>query len=235
MNNYLNLLFLIFLFNGCGSSITEHYNIKTKYKLSELKTDTQLFTPLTWENKIHRKAWSAMIYSIIENEIPEYTEFNDLTDIELFCPNYKKIQKPLKMNFWGQFISAISFYESTWNPAEVTPENHGVDPVTGLQTRSEGLLQLSYRDQLSYKIDCGFDWKQDQFLSENDRRRTILDPYQNLRCGLKIMAIQLKRDKKIITSNTKQYWKVLWADQSTLEKIKSITLKLPFCGTQQIQ
>ncbi len=72
-----------------------------------------------------------------------------------------------------------------------------LDSVTGLQIRSEGLLQLSYIDVPSYQYTAGdIDWMKDKAMALSDYAagatsgnpaRTLLNAYANLNLGLFIM------------------------------------------------
>jgi len=72
--------------------------------------------------------------------------------------------------------------------------------------RSEGLLQLTYMDADRY--GCDFDWDKDKELAEKDPQKSILQPENNLTCGIKIMDKQLiQRHKPLATSSS--YWSTL--------------------------
>ena len=49
---------------------------------------------------------------------------------------------------------------------------------------------------------------QDKLLDRNDPNKTIFNPKLNLECGVKILAQQIKRTKKIVLSKG-VYWAVL--------------------------
>ena len=72
--------------------------------------------------------------------------------------------------------------------------------------RTEGLLQLTYADQERY--GCDFDWKADRTLKPNDPARTILQPKNNLECGVKILANQIIVKHKPLLTRT-GYWSTL--------------------------
>jgi len=80
------------------------------------------------------------------------------------------------------------------------------DTVTDRMVRSEGLLQLTYMDAQRY--GCDFDWEKDKQLPEKDPARTILQPKNNLTCGVKILANQLVAQKKPLLSRS-SYWATL--------------------------
>jgi hypothetical protein len=80
------------------------------------------------------------------------------------------------------------------------------DEVTGRQARTSGLLQLTYVDQKRY--GCDFDWERDKRLKVDDPERTILQPKNNLECGVKILDHQLIEQHKALLSST-GYWSTL--------------------------
>ena len=169
------------------------------------------FYPLIWEKKVDAsKDWSTMIYNVIKKEEPFLLGQNVADDIEIFCPAYRKLSEDSRLNFWGQFFAALAYHESGWSPVSRMVEKNftSKDSVTKMQVVSEGLLQLSYQDEKSYGFDCGFDWNKDKELAAKDPKKTILDPYNNLRCGIKIMSAQLKRLRSITLSRN-VYWAVL--------------------------
>jgi hypothetical protein len=72
--------------------------------------------------------------------------------------------------------------------------------------RSEGLLQLTYMDAERY--GCDFDWEKDKGLPEKAPSKTILQPTNNLTCGVKIMKNQLIDRRKPLV-NSSSYWSTL--------------------------
>lgn len=208
-------------------------------------TATAQLKPLIWDTTSTRQNWSKYIYKVISEEEPILLATNIAKDIEIFCPRYRQISKTQRLNFWGQFISALAYKESSWNPLSrfverkkvtdpqtgvVTYKYMGVDKVTGQYVASEGLLQLSYQDQKSYNMNCGFDWAKDKYLSEKDPQKTILNPYLNLRCGIKILSKLLRKNNQIILKSP--YWSPLSANPkyNKIQYISGKTKELSFCN-----
>lgn len=203
---------------------------------TNLATPTH-FEPLAWEDdpqiKSQTTLWSKMIYHIIEKQTPEILGQNVADDVEIFCPRYRSLTDMQRMNFWAQLIVGIAKFESGWTPTATTIEYKmmGSDAVTGKHIASEGLLQISYQDEKNYPIQCGFNWAKDKNLSQKDPRKTILDPYLNLNCGLQIFSYQLKTFRTIVAKNSRQlYWAVLYNGQSNkIKEISEMTKSLSFC------
>ncbi|MGB8324613.1 MAG: hypothetical protein WCE52_16765, partial [Candidatus Acidiferrum sp.] len=78
--------------------------------------------------------------------------------------------------------------------------------VSALKTSLLGLLQLAYADQKRY--GCDFNWQVDRELKANDPAKTILQPKNNLECGVKILVNQIiVQHKPLLTSSG--YWSTL--------------------------
>ncbi len=82
--------------------------------------------------------------------------------------------------------------------------------------RSEGLLQLTYMDAERY--GCDFDWEADKALPEKDPARTILQPRNNLTCGVKILENQLITLKRPLLTRS-SYWSTLQPGTSQLSRV----------------
>lgn len=196
------------------------------------------FYPLSWESpsanpKYAAQAvnWSDYAFNVIENETAEQM-LPGTTDVTQFCPKYYSLNRDLRINFWGALFAAVAKYESGYSPVSRMQETTmGTDPVTNRPVFSEGLLQLSYQDITGWPF-CDFDWSQDKDLSPTDPRKTILDPYRNLECGIKIMAKQIAK-KGSITLSSGVYWAVLkiGGKYGKINEIAAMTKKMiPPCN-----
>ena len=130
----------------------------------------------------------------------------------------------------------MAYFESGWKPtSRMTETTMGIDPVTGKQVESEGLLQLSYQDVPNYGSvlkfpACKIDWQKDKSLSAIDPKKTILDLYINLECGLRILGSQIKKKGSAILSSG-VYWSVLkeGGKYSKVESIIDMITKTGLC------
>lgn len=197
------------------------------------QTKESRLEPVLWELKIRNDAgtkiiegensyqkrlarsplWTAKLYEIMQDKNENLILLDSVPeDVTYFCPKYKTLSKTQRMNFWAQMVASISYKESGWQPVTRSKEPVGDfpkgDSVTGQPVYSEGLLQLSYQDVISYRsLNCGFDWSKDKHLDPKDSQKTIFAPYRNLRCGLLILNNQVKRNNKISTKGA--YWSVI--------------------------
>lgn len=190
---------------------------------------------LSWEkNHPERKAWSTFVSELISAEL--FETLDTAKDAKRLCPKYEVLAEGQRIQIWGELISAMAYYESGWSPtSRMTETTMGTDPVTGKQVVSEGLLQLSYQDVpnygsvLKYPL-CKIEWAKDESLSITDPKRTILDPYINLECGLRILANQIRKKGSVILSSG-VYWAVLkdGGKYSKVDSIISMVAKTGLC------
>jgi len=131
------------------------------------------------------------------------------------CPRFNVLSEGDKRAFWAYFFQALAGAEAglkpTTNVRHTQPEVAMKDDVTKRMVRSEGLLQLTYMDAKRY--GCDFDWEADRKLPEHDPGRTILQPKNNLECGVKILDNQIFVLHRPLLSRS-SYWSTLrpgWA------------------------
>jgi hypothetical protein len=118
-----------------------------------------------------------------------------------------------KRAFWAYFFQALAGAEAGLNPNTSVPHTEPDvtkrDAVGGTAIRTEGLLQLAYADQRRY--GCDFNWEADRTLKARDPAKTILQPKNNLECGVKILVNQIiVRHKALLTRSG--YWATLQPD-----------------------
>ena len=131
-------------------------------------------------------------------------------NVQPFCPRFSRMSEPDRRAFWAYFFQALSGAEAGLNRTasvqHTEPEVAVEDNVSHRMVRSEGLLQLTYEDSARY--GCDFDWEHDKRLPEHDPDKTILQPKNNLLCGVNILKSQLVAKKKPLLSKS-SYWSVL--------------------------
>ncbi len=197
--------------------------------VSPVPTPTYQPIALLWEaNNLRAKSWSDFVYNLFNTTLKDTLAAAD--DMVRFCPKYNSLVTEQKANVWGMLISAMSKYESNFDPTSRMKETTmGTDPVTGLPVFSEGLLQLSYQDITGWSF-CRFDWSKDKNLAPNDPKKTILDPYINLECGTKILAEQVARYHKIVIDRG-AYWAVIKENgkYQKINQIAALVQTLKFC------
>ena len=158
--------------------------------------------------------WNPQWDQIIENALPpEMLSSQVPRGVRRFCPRFYEMGETDKRAFWAYFFQALAGAEAGLNPntsvPHPKPEVARRDEVGGKATRSQGLLQLAYADQKRY--GCDFNWQADRALKANDPAKTILQPKNNLECGVKILVNQtIIQHKPLLTRSG--YWSTLHPD-----------------------
>jgi hypothetical protein len=158
--------------------------------------------------------WNPQWDQIIEKALPpEMLSSQVPHDVRRFCPRFYEMGETDKRAFWAYFFQALAGAEAGLNPntsvRHTEPEIAKPDKVSGMAMRSEGLLQLAYADQKRY--GCDFNWQVDRALKPNDPAKTILQPKNNLECGVKILVNQIiVQHKPLLTRSG--YWSTLQPD-----------------------
>lgn len=155
--------------------------------------------------------WKPEWDEIVETSLPpEMLSKKVPRDVRRFCPRFYQMSETDKRAFWAYFFQALAGAEAGMNPRtnvrHTEPAVAVIDPVTHQLVHSEGLLQLTFEDQQRY--GCDFDWKIDRNLAPHDPQRTILNPENNLKCGINILSNQIINHHKPIVSST-SYWSTL--------------------------
>lgn len=150
---------------------------------------------LSWEGADKNNAsWTKITISALDKN---YHILNKAEDIQNFCPRYKNIGKKQRLHVWGELISQLAFYESTWNPS-ASLDRDGDD----YEDRPSGLLQLNYNDAVRSR-SCNF------ALDRQDR--SVYNAKLNLQCGIQILSKQISRYGRIVLGS-RAYWAVIKQD-----------------------
>ena len=151
--------------------------------------------------------WDKMIEAALP---PQLLSSRRQRAVKSLCPRFKRMSETDRRAFWAYFFQALASAEAGLEPTadvrHTEPEVAVIDPVTHHIMRQEGLLQLAYVD--SQRYGCDFDWDKDKELAEHDPRKTILQPENNLECGIKILDYQLMVQHKPLLSKS-SYWVTL--------------------------
>lgn len=224
---------MVFVMAGCQNKpVPPPELIQTPTSTTTTLADASktLDVDLGWANadKPERKHWSEFLINLVANK--HFSEFNSATDNKDFCPKFASLSDKQKVHLWAEMLVWVMYYESSWKPTSWMKEELGIDAVTNVQVKSEGLLQLSYGDALWAK-HCRFDWQKDKLLKQDDPKKTIFDPYINMECGIGILANQILK-KGSITLSSNPYWSVLKikGKYGKVPQIQAKTKALPFCS-----
>lgn len=150
------------------------------------------------------------------------------------CPRFRYLSNAERRAFWDYFFQALAGAEAGLKPTisvrHRQPEVAVTDTVTHRTVRQEGLLQLTYMDADRY--GCDFDWTHDKDLAEHDPAKTILQPENNLLCGVKILENQLiTRHENLFSKSS--YWVTLRPRHpSFIVFIKQMANVPEYCGSR---
>jgi hypothetical protein len=152
--------------------------------------------------------------------------------VRSLCPRFNQMSETDRRAFWAYFFQALAGAEAGLKPT--TDVRHSAsevavpDPVTHRVARQEGLLQLDYADGQHY--GCNFDWDKDKALPEHDPQKTILQPQNNLECGIRILDDQIVVQHKRVLSES-SYWMTLRPGTSSFRVFAKQLANLPAaCG-----
>jgi len=154
-----------------------------------------------------RPEWDAMIEKALPDELVSPKMGRKVAQ---FCPRFGTMAEVDRRAFWAYFFQALAGAEAglqaTADVQHSEPQVAVIDGVSHRMVRAQGLLQLTYEDSRRY--GCDFDWKADRHLPPHDPRKTILQPDNNLLCGVSILDNQLVDQKKPLMS-VSSYWSTL--------------------------
>lgn len=155
--------------------------------------------------------WQPQWDAIVEKALPaDLLGERAALAVRGYCPRFGEETEVQKREFWAYTFQAIAAAEAGLNPTSdvhhLQAAVNTIDPVTHRPARQEGLLQLKYEDAERY--GCDFDWARDRTLPVKDPERTILQPADNLGCGVKIMEDQIVTLHRPLVTRM-SYWATL--------------------------
>src|SRR6201996_4809882 len=166
------------------------------------------------KQELGQQSWDPQWDVILEQALsPQMLSSVAAHSVRSYCPRFGAMSDVDKRAFWAYTFQALAGAEAglkpTTNVKHTEPEVAVKDTVSKRTVRQEGLLQLTYMDAERY--GCDFNWDQDKSLPEKDPGKTILQPKNNLLCGVKIMENQILVQNKPLLSST-SYWVTLRPD-----------------------
>lgn len=154
-----------------------------------------------------RPEWDATIEKALPDDLLSSRMSHKVAQ---FCPRFGSMSEADRRAFWAYLFQALAGAEAGLNATadvqHTEPQVAVVDGVSHRMVRAQGLLQLTYEDSRRY--GCDFNWKADKHLPPHDPRKTILQPENNLLCGVSILENQLIDQKKPLMS-VSSYWSTL--------------------------
>ena len=169
-------------------------------------------TPLAEQKgELGGKTWDPAWDALVEKALPpDLLSARAAHAVAGFCPKFSSEPEADKRAFWAYLFQALAGAEAGLDPVITVRHTEAAvtrtDTVSKRPVRQEGLLQLTYDD--SDRYHCDFNWQHDRRLPEKDPSRTILQPANNLGCGIRIIENQIIRQGKPLVSHT-SYWSTL--------------------------
>lgn len=181
--------------------------------------ETLAVAPIWEAAKTDGKKWTAHVMTQLD------VLGDDLLDVipadgTTFCPKYNSLTRAQRKNFWVYLMSQMTKYESSFNTNLKYTEDF--DDSNGNPVISAGLLQISIESGNAY--GCAFKSTSD-----------LLDPYQNLSCGIRILNRWMGKDARIagkVSGSWKggaRYWAVLRSTNSPYANIVAATKAISIC------
>lgn len=143
--------------------------------------------PAAWSAKPNTAAWTTAVAAVVTANL---ASFERARDREVFCPGYAKASLAQRKTCWVRLVSAVSKFESDFDPTNAYREASG--------NYSVGLLQLSPNE-------C----------PNAPSVAALKNPIQNLICGTRRMASLIARYGYVTTPDNTHgaaaYWSTLRA------------------------
>jgi hypothetical protein len=200
----------VLILAGCASHAAQQPAQPSQPVQPEMKPAPA--TPIAEKkDELGEQSWDPQWDQIVEQALsPEMLSPSAAREVRSYCPRFAAMSDADKRAFWAYTFQALAGAEAglkpTTNVRHTEPEVAVKDTVSRRTVRQEGLLQLTYMDATRY--GCDFDWEHDKALPEKDPAKTILQPRNNLLCGVKILENQIITQRKpLLTSSS--YWVTL--------------------------
>ena len=158
------------------------------------------------------KTWDPAWDQIVEQAIPADMLSSQVPhDVKRFCPRFYTMSDTDKRVFWAYFFQALAGAEAGLNPTtrvrHTEPEVAVTDKVTASRCaqRRPAAADLSRIRSAMAATSIG---TKDRDLRATIRNKTILQPKNNLQCGVKILENQIITQHNGLVSR-KSYWSTL--------------------------
>lgn len=174
---------------------------------------------LYWENttspRPERKTWSQTLIAGFNEDLELYSSASDVTE---FCPKYKSLSRNDKLKALGEFMVALAYYESGFNPKT---ESVDVGKPNDKGSWSVGLYQMSANDNSAKQVGVTYE--------------KLKDPHLNILVAMIQLKKQISLRGKFFLDNSDsmRYWAPTLRNNkySKIPEIKARVLKhAPKCG-----
>lgn len=160
--------------------------------------------------------WTQMLSESLDKWGKNLLDRNNLSDAKTFCPNFSRLSRDQKKEFWIHLFNGIAQNESNFKlgpPAfdEKLHRNIYRGPIMP-NRYSMGLFQLSYGSAGAYRPGCRIDWRRDQGKTVDDPTLTISDAKIQMDCAVTAMNKLVGQDGAVGLRNDRggaRFWSTL--------------------------
>ncbi len=214
----------------------------------EIEVPSDIFFPPTDDSSARQQVisgWLQQYSDFAEDTVAaKYPNMLNLSGdrMSTVCPKWSSLTRGEREKFWSSLLWAIALPESGRKRTAVYRETTmSTDAVTGLQIRSEGLLQLSYVDLKNHRYPFGdISWAYDRTMALSDYAkgvssgnptRTLLNAYSNLNLGLFIINRMVgKYPTEKLEKTMGKYWSTMRSTNPTFQVVmKQLKIKSANC------
>lgn len=175
--------------------------------------------PLWEEQRAEGKQWTEIVVTGIDKYAPDLLTASP-TDANTFCPQFHNLSAGEKRYFWTYLLSAMTKFESSFNPQSSYKENF--KDSSGSNVVSRGLMQLSYESAKAYGCPL-------------KNAKDLHNPAVNLECSLRVLGRWVQRDQRIAGNvgggwkGGARYWAVLRSGKKSYQNIIQLLSKYKDC------
>ncbi len=202
----------------------------------EIAPRSSLKVKLFWETQNPPSAsvgrrWTQQLLEAIDTHGKGLVEQRSLGDKRNWCPNYSRLSKSDRREFWAHLMVAVAERESGFKPTVNFNESTKRNDYRGRikpNDHSQGLFQLSYGSagQRTYRKFCKFDWGRDKRKDLSDRSLTIYDVEKQMDCAVGILSHWVQKDDGVGFKNGSKwrggarFWSTLRSNNPATKKVK---------------
>jgi len=174
------------------------------------------YTPI-WERSkgVTGRQYTKLLSNAIDRYGKNLLSTSSLSDQDRWCPNFSRLNRDEKKEFWIHLFNAIAQRESAFKERTTFNEDNYRNVYRGSirpGSYSMGLFQMSYSSgaQKAYRNFCHFDWGRDRYKDVSDSSLTIYDPKNQMNCAVGVMNHWIKRDGGLGYSARNSRGKRVW-------------------------
>jgi hypothetical protein len=187
------------------------------------------------------KKWTALLSKALDKFGQDMIGKTRLKDQANWCPNYSKLSRGERKEFYAHLLNGFARYESGFKTSLTFDEHTKTNPRSGRikpDRYSQGLFQISYTSaaQRPYRNFCRFDYNRDKRKDISNSSLTIYDPQLQMECAVGILNYWVKKDggvgfgKKNAHRGGARFWSTLRTNSSKSKLVRATLKRFKPCG-----